>query len=121
MSSHGLILRMKMIYIYQSSRLVSFLKEFRNYLTLIKKKGLTSWLENDLLIRFENKIIEIDFNIIKEWGSVLGANERIGIKIPVVDSLIGVTALVNNFTLVTRNVRDFESINCNLKNLWTSE
>ena len=83
-----------------------------------RKINLINWLENDLLTRFENKILEIDFNIIKEWGCILGVNEKKGIVIPAIDSLIGVTAVVNDFILVTRNVKDFRLTNCNLKNPW---
>ena len=41
-----------------------------NLQNITKKENLTKWLENDLLKKFENKIINIDVDIMITWGKI---------------------------------------------------
>lgn len=86
-----------------------------------RKLELRIWVDNDLKKRFKGRIIDITQEIAIKWGDIQGEAEKIGKKMPVLDSLLAATALVNNFTLVTRNVRNVETSGCDVLNLWEPE
>lgn len=86
-----------------------------------RKLELQFWVDNDLKKRFKGRIIDITQEIAIKWGDIQGEAEKIGKKMPVLDSLLAATALVNNFTLVTRNVRNVETSGCDVLNLWEPE
>ena len=83
-----------------------------------RKFFLQNWLQEDLLNRFTNRIIDIDFEIVTQWGALQGKAEAKGIQIPTIDGLIGATAVVHNLTIITRNVSDFEKTGAKIINLW---
>jgi len=83
-----------------------------------RKLELRFWVDNDLKKRFKGRIIDITQEIAIKWGDIQGEAENIGKKMPVIDSLLAASALVNNFTLVTRNVRNVETSGCDVLNLW---
>ena len=84
-----------------------------------KRKTLISeWLHEDLLIRFDNRIINLDIDTLFYWGKMLAELELKGLKMPSIDSLIAATAKQNNFCLVTRNVNDFANCSIKLLNPW---
>ena len=70
-----------------------------------KKQSIIQWLENDLTTKFHGRIIPINQDIAEKWG-YLSAYKNI----PAIDGLIAATALVFNYKLVTRNIKDFEGI-----------
>jgi predicted nucleic acid-binding protein len=70
-----------------------------------KKYRLTRWLEVDLLKMFFDRIIKVDTIISDKWGHL---EAKFNSSTP--DGLIAATALVHNLKLVTRNVKDFQSI-----------
>jgi predicted nucleic acid-binding protein len=71
-----------------------------------KKKRFTSWL---IQVRawFEGHIIDIDEDIMTEWGKFVAKHNR---TLPVIDSLLASTCLNRHFTLVSRNVKDFSDM-----------
>ena len=75
-----------------------------------KKDKLLHWLENDLLARFNHRIIPIDTEIMLEWGTTQSMLKKIGKPLPIMDSLIGVTVKVRQMTLLTRNGKDFQNL-----------
>ena len=83
-----------------------------------RKQELHAWLREDLLARFSGRIIPIDNDVITEWGLLTARLELAGISIPAIDSLIAATALTHVFTLVTRNVKDFEGSGVEIVNPW---
>ena len=83
-----------------------------------RKKQLSDWLENHLVVRFEKRILDISLSISREWGRMLGEVEKIGKPIPAVDGLIA-AASVHKLTLVTRNISDFEDTKVNILNIWS--
>lgn len=82
-----------------------------------KSQKLNEWL-NRLSERFEARIIDLDRQILIQWGVLCGDFEKSGRKLPVIDSLIAATAINNQLTLVTRNVSDFDKIGVSLFNPW---
>ena len=82
-----------------------------------KYQKLDEWLYK-LIQRFEPRIITLDRKILLRWGNLSGKSERLGRKLPVIDSLIAATAINHQLTLVTRNESDFSSIDVPLYNPW---
>lgn len=81
-----------------------------------RKKILSTWLKDELLVRFEKRIITLDVDTISVWGKLTGEAEQKGQKLPVLDSLIAATALAHSLVLVTRNITDFERCNVIIEN-----
>lgn len=81
-----------------------------------KKEKLLHWLENDLLIRFYNRIIDIDIEIMLQWGITNIQLKKIGKPLPVMDSIIGSTAQAKNLILLTRNEKDFKNLDIKIIN-----
>jgi predicted nucleic acid-binding protein len=84
----------------------------------IRKRKLKTWLEEDLRNRFQGKIIPIDLNVAIKWGEIQGKAEKSGKKMPTIDGLIAVSALVHHCTVVTRNTSDMEASLVELLNPW---
>jgi len=83
-----------------------------------KKHQLQSWLDNDLIARFENRIIPIDQKVARMWGKILAQAEEKGRQIPAIDGLIAATCLVYDMTVVTRNVSDMQVDGLSVFNPW---
>ena len=83
-----------------------------------KKLELQGWVSNDLVARFEGRLLPIDAEVAAAGGRLLGAAERQGKRPPVMDSLIAATAITHNLTVVTRNTRDLERCQAKVFNPW---
>ena len=83
-----------------------------------RKRELLDWLSNDLLARFQDRIMALDIDVLVEWGTLTARMELAGRPMPAIDALIAATALVNRCTLVTRNVNDFEGTGVEIINPW---
>jgi len=83
-----------------------------------RKQELYSWLKEDLLVRFDGRIIPLDTNVLMEWGILIARLESTGITLPAIDSLIAATALTHKLTLVSRNVDDFGGTGVEIVNPW---
>ena len=83
-----------------------------------RKQELQTWLKEDLLIRFDGKIVSLDTDVLMEWGILTARLESSGRTIPAIDSLIAATVLTHQFTLVTRNVDDFDDTEIEIVNPW---
>ncbi len=84
----------------------------------LRKSNLKTWLEQDLVLRFENRILNITPEIARYWGNLQGELEKQGKPMPIVDGLIATTALVHGLILVTRNVSDVERSGVSIINVW---
>lgn len=76
----------------------------------LRKKNIQIWLESELLIDFEEIILPINLPVILLWGELVGELEKKGRKLPTLDSLIAASTKYHNYTLITRNAKDFEGI-----------
>ena len=83
-----------------------------------RRRELSDWLENELLIRFQDNLIELDVNILIQWGKLNARLEIRGRRTPAIDSLIAATALEHEFILVTRNESDFVGTGVEILNPW---
>ncbi len=71
-----------------------------------KVKELNFWFEKYLITEMKNQIINIDSEIMCEWGKLMSETKNL----PILDSLIAATCVDRKLHLVTRNVKDFEKI-----------
>lgn len=83
-----------------------------------KKLIIEDWLLEDLIPRFENRILEVSTEVVLTWGKLSGEKKQRGINIPVVDGLIAATAIVHNLTVVTENIKDFIETGARVFNPW---
>jgi predicted nucleic acid-binding protein len=83
-----------------------------------RKTKLVAWLENDLLVRFQDRIISLDVPILLRWGKLVADLEAKGRRLPAIDSLLAATAAETGFKLVTRNVVHFEFAGIDVINPW---
>ena len=81
-----------------------------------KIKILSDWLDNDLMQRFEGRIVDIDKQTMLQWGEINGQLQKIGRPMPIMDSLIASSCLANGFILITRNTKDFYSFEMEMIN-----
>lgn len=83
-----------------------------------KKDELQAWLESDVRARFTGKIIGITVSEALCWGKMQATAEAQGKPMPLVDSMIAATAIVQDMVLVTRNTKDVETSGVKLLNPW---
>ena len=83
-----------------------------------RRDSLQTWLNNDLMARFQGRILPININVMLNWGYLVASLEKRGGKLPAMDSLIAASALHHNMKLVTRNERDFEHTGVTIVNPW---
>jgi predicted nucleic acid-binding protein len=84
-----------------------------------RQKRLRAWLENDLAMRFEGRILTIDTAIADACGKLVAKSEAAGRPIEAMDAFLAATAEVHQLTLVTRNTAHFHMIVKALLNPWT--
>jgi len=83
-----------------------------------RKDKVREWLETDLLLRFEGRILEITLEVMLVWGALTGRLENEGRPITAIDSLIAAIALQGSYCLVTRNEIDFQHTGVTIFNPW---
>ena len=83
-----------------------------------REDKILNWLEHELPLWFEDRILPIDTGVADEWGRLLA---RAGRSLPAIDSLIAATAVHNRLTIVTRNVSDFNYAGVDVFNPWIGE
>jgi predicted nucleic acid-binding protein len=85
-----------------------------------RRKGqLDRWLNEDLLVRFQDHLLAIDVDVMLAWGDLTARLEAVGKPMPAIDSLIAASTAQSGFTLVTRNVADFAHTGISVFNPWT--
>ena len=85
-----------------------------------RKDSLRTWLNEDLLDRFSDRILVIDIDVMLHWGVLTGRLEQAGVPLPAMDSMVAALALIHQCTLVTRTIEHFKDTGVTLINPWTS-
>jgi tRNA(fMet)-specific endonuclease VapC len=83
-----------------------------------RRKVLSEWLEDELLVRFRDKVLPIDTSVMLVWGALIADLEKQGKPMPAIDSLLAATALQSGLALVTRNEEDFAYCGVTVINPW---
>ena len=83
-----------------------------------RRGRLESWLQVDLPLRFQDRILPIGAAIADRWGRASAIAAARGKPVPVVDGLLAATAIHHNLTLVTRNGADVAGTGVPTLNPW---
>jgi len=86
-----------------------------------RRKRLNEWIENELLFRFDQRILSIDAATADAWGRIVDHREALGRPIGTMDAFIAATAQVHKLTLATRNQSDFELSVDSIVNPWSRQ
>lgn len=78
--------------------------------------SLRSWMNEHVLPTFSARTIMIDHAVAKACANLHADNPR-----PDRDALIAASAIAHRMTVVTRNVKDFGSMNVDIINPWTQQ
>ena len=84
-----------------------------------RKSAVQEWLEEDLLIRFRDRILPINTAVMLVWGQLAADLDKQGKRMPAIDAMIAATCLQGRLDLVTRNESDFAHSSVTLINPWT--
>lgn len=80
-----------------------------------RKQALLDWLEVELPNYFVGRVLAIDAATADRWGRLMA---QAGRPLPAIDALLAATALHNDLTLVTRNIKDIAGLNVPVINPW---
>ena len=83
-----------------------------------RRGALERWLA-DLHLRIVDRILPVDARVALEWGRISAREEAAGRPMPVIDALIGATALVHGHTVVTRNKSDIARSGAKIFDPWS--
>jgi toxin FitB len=84
-----------------------------------RRTRLETWLA-ELRLRFLPRVLPVDEGIAERWGFVAAEAKRRGKALSVIDGLLAATALHHGLTLVSRNVRDFATLQVAVLDPWQS-
>lgn len=84
-----------------------------------RKKRLDDWLQEELPLRFDGRILTIDGAVADACGKVVARSEALGRRLEAMDAFIAATAEVHRLTVVTRNAADFQPTIEGVLNPWT--
>lgn len=82
-----------------------------------RKRAFDEWLR-DLTATYEERLIDVDSRVALEWGRLAARSEARGRSLPVIDALLGATALVHGLTVVTRNTSDISRSGAKVLDPW---
>jgi predicted nucleic acid-binding protein len=86
-----------------------------------RRTRLETWLRHDLPLRFEGRIIVLDFAIADCWGSLVEQQRKAGRTLHIMDGFLAATAATRELTLVTPNTRDFAGLGFEVINPWPED
>ena len=86
-----------------------------------RRRRLEEWLREDLLVRFEGRVLAIDAGIAGRWGRIVARGEAAGRPIGAMDAFMAATAEAHALTLVTRNTADFAGSVSRMVNPWSGD
>jgi toxin FitB len=83
------------------------------------KTRLREWLEDELPLCFEERLLSIDGAVADACGKLVARSEALGRRMEVMDAFIAATAENHSLTVVTRNTSHFERLLNTLVNPWS--
>jgi predicted nucleic acid-binding protein len=83
-----------------------------------RRDSLQSWLNDDLFLRFEGRILDVDLAVAGAWGALMAQSTKVGMNLNAIDAFIAATARVHAVTLATRNTKHFAKLDVSLANPW---
>lgn len=84
-----------------------------------RRDSLETWLGDELISRFDGRLLSIDEQIAQTWGRIVASCTALGRPIGIMDGFIAATAAEHKLTLVTRNGGHFANAKISLLNPWS--
>ncbi len=84
-----------------------------------RRAALEKWL-SELQGRLAERVLPVSLTVAIEWGRISARAEAAGQPMPVVDALIGATALIHGHQVVTRNASDIARSGATIIDPWTA-
>jgi predicted nucleic acid-binding protein len=84
-----------------------------------RRTQLEEWLD-ELNASFQDRLLPVTKGIGDRWAVLSGQAKQRGVTITLFDGLIAATALENDLTIATRNVKDFAGLGAQIINPWES-
>lgn len=84
----------------------------------VRRRRYEQWLEYELPLRFESRILSVNPTIADMWGRLVARGAAAGRPINAMDAFLAATAEVHRLTLVTRNASHFSLLKT-VVNPWT--
>lgn len=82
-----------------------------------RRTALQQWLI-DLRTRLADRLLPVDVAVATAWGEIAARSEAAGHPLPVIDGLIGATAVVHGHSVVTRNRSDIGLTGATIVDPW---
>jgi predicted nucleic acid-binding protein len=83
-----------------------------------RRRRLAAWLEQELPLRFESRILNVDPAVAETCGKLAAAEAR-GRRMEAMDALIAATAITHSLSLVTRDASHFQLALSAIINPWS--
>jgi predicted nucleic acid-binding protein len=83
-----------------------------------RRRALERWLE-EICRGYSERLVDVGAEVATEWGRIAAKAEGRGEPLPVIDALIGATAIVHRLTVVTRNTADIGRTGARVLDPWT--
>jgi len=83
-----------------------------------RRSRLEAWLQEELPLRFEGRILPVDDNVAGAWGRAVARGEALGRPMGAMDAFLAATAETHHLILVTRDVSHFPVLK-NVLNPWS--
>lgn len=85
-----------------------------------RKVALQDWLDNELIPRFDNRILSVTLEDMLLWGKLTGKAMANGETLPTADVMLAAVARNNGLMVITRNEKDFARMGVSVLNPWNS-
>jgi predicted nucleic acid-binding protein len=86
-----------------------------------RKATLQDWLDNDLIPRFDGRILPLTAPDMLLWGTMTGEAVSAGTPLPTADAMLAAVARNRGLIVITRNEHDFSRMGVGLLNPWTQD
>lgn len=93
-------------------------KRIQKLPTSKRRAVLEQWLQEELRVRFDGRILPITERVADRWGNISADAEMAKQLLPVIDGLLAATAQEHNLTFVTRNSKDIHLTGVRSFNPW---
>jgi toxin FitB len=86
-----------------------------------KRRDLDSWISMTVRPWFENRILEVDVNVLVRWRILTRMSDVAQNPAPATDLLIAAVAFENELAVATRDTKPFAACGIPTLNPWTGE
>jgi predicted nucleic acid-binding protein len=86
-----------------------------------RKAALQDWLDNNLIPRFDGRILPLTIPDMLLWGTMTGEAVSAGAPLPTADAVLTAVARNRDLIVITRSEGDFGRKGVGLLNPWTQD